>query len=77
MTIEKDIISLLANEQKILNEGKKTKSELYQEIKSKLQKINLSDLGVKAKLFDSFESVQRYSEILMRNDDSFTAKKRL
>ena len=77
VTIEKDIISLLANEQTLLNEGKKTKHELYSEIKQKLTKINLSDLGVKAKLFDNFESVQKYSEILMRNDDSFTAKKRL
>ena len=60
----------------MLDEGR-SKLELYHEIKAKLDGINLQNFGVKKKLFDNFESVQRYSEILMRNDDSFTAKKRL
>lgn len=41
----------------MLNEGKKTKGELYKEIKVRLDKLNLKDLGVKPKLFDNFESV--------------------
>lgn len=45
-------------------------------MKQNLSKVNLMDLGVKPKLFDNFESVKNYSEVLMRNDDTFTAKKR-